>query len=161
MTFSITPHIGAGAFRFGMSRTAIRTQVVETPQQFLRGGVEDTDYYPSLGLFVLYNDAETCEALEFTRPARVLLGEISLLPLSKKKALALFAADPALEQDKAGYTCYQQGIGAYYEVSQRAESVITFPPGYYDKSKEKLRELETLNLAEMSVDEIMAFLKKG
>lgn len=121
-----------------MSRTAIRTQVAEMPQQFLRGGVEDTDYYPSLGLFVLYNDADTCEALAFTRSARVLLGEISLLPLSKKQALALFAADPALEQDKTGYTCYQQGIGAYYEVSQRAESVIAFPPGYYDKSMEKL-----------------------
>jgi hypothetical protein len=161
MTFSITPHIGAGGFCFGMSRTAIRTQVIEMPQQFLRGGVEDTDYYPSLGLFVLYNDAEMCEALEFTRPARVLLGDISLLALSKKKALALFAADPALEHDKAGYTCYQQGIGAYYEVSQRAESVIAFPPGYYNKSKEKLRELETLNLTEMSVDEIMAFLEKG
>lgn len=161
MTFSITPHLGAGAFRFGMSRTAIRTQVDETPQQFLRGGTEDTDYYPSLGLFVLYNDAETCEALEFTRPARVLLGEIALLPLSKKKALALFAADPALEQDKAGYTCYQQGIGAYYEGSQRAESVIAFSPGYYDKSKGKLRELETLDVTKMSVDEIMAFFEKA
>jgi hypothetical protein len=161
MTFSITPHLGAGALRFGMSRTAIRTQVVETPQQFLRGGVEDTDYYPSLGLFVLYNDAETCEALEFIRPARVLLGAISLLPLAKKKALALFATDPALEQDKAGYTCYQQGIGAYYEVSQRAESVIAFPPGYYEKSKKKVRELATLDVTEMSVDEIMAFLEKG
>ncbi|MCC2548196.1 hypothetical protein LJY25_17230 [Hymenobacter sp. BT175] len=160
MTFSITPHIGAGAFRFGISRPAIRAQVVETPQQFLQGG-EDTDYYPSLGLFVYYNDAETCEALEFFRPARVLLGEISLLSLSKKKALALFAADPALEQDKAGYTCYQQGVGAYYEVSQRAESVIAFSPGYYDKSKEKLRELETLDVTEMSVDEIMAFLEKA
>jgi hypothetical protein len=88
-------------------------------------------------------------------------GRNLLTVLSGKKALALFAADPTLEQDKAGYTCYQQGIGAYYEVSQRAESVIAFPPGYYDKSKEKLRELETLNLAEMSVDEIMAFLEKG
>jgi hypothetical protein len=160
MTFSITPHIGAGGFRFGMSRTAIRTQVVEIPQQFLRGGVEDTDYYPSLGLFVLYNGAETCEALEFTRPAHVLLEEISLLRLSKKKALALFAADLALEQDQAGYICYQQGIGAYYEGSQRAESVIAFPPGYYEKSKEKLRELETLDVTKMSVDEIMVFFEK-
>jgi hypothetical protein len=160
MTFSITPHIGAGDFRFGMSRAAIRTQVVETPQPFLQGG-EDTDYYPSLGLFVYYNDAKTCVALEFTRPARVLLGEIALLPLSKKKALALFAADPALEQDKAVYTCYQQGVGAFYEGSQRAKTVIAFSPGYYDKSKEKLRELATLNLAEMSLDEIMAFLEQG
>jgi hypothetical protein len=161
MTFSITPHIGAGAFRFGMSRAAIRTQVDEVAQPFLRGGVEDTDYYPSLGLFVLYDAAETCEALEFTRPARVLLGGISLLALSKKKALALFAADPALAQDRAGYTCYQQGIGAYYEGSQRAESVIAFPPGYYDKTTEKLRELETLDVTQMSVDELMAFFEKA
>jgi len=131
MIFSVTPHIGAGALRFGMSRAAIRAQLPETPERFFRGEVEDTDSYPSLGLFVLYNDAETCVALEFTRPARVLLDGTSLLPLSKKKALALFAADPALEQDEAGYTCYQQGIGAYYEDSQRAESVIAFSPGYY------------------------------
>ncbi|TGE20996.1 hypothetical protein [Hymenobacter metallicola] len=161
MTFIIIPHIGAGGFHFGMSRTAIRTQVNEVPQQFLRGGVEDTDYYPSLGLLVLYNDAETCEALEFTRPARVLLGAVSLLPLSKKKALTLFAADPALEQDEAGYTCYQQGIGAYYEVSQRAESIIAFRPGYYDKNKEPLRELAALDVTTMSVDEIMAFFEKA
>ena len=84
-----------------------------------------------LGLFVLYDDAQTCVALEFTRPARVLLGNISLLPLSRKKALRLFEADAALEQDEAGYTYYQQGIGAYYEESQRAETVIAFAPGYY------------------------------
>lgn len=131
MIFSITPHIGAGVLRFGMSRTAIRAQLTETPDRFFRDEVEDTDSYPLLGLFVLYNEAETCVALEFTRPARVLLGGVSLLPLSKKKAVALFEADPALEQDEAGYTCYQQGIGAYYEESRRAESVIAFSPGYY------------------------------
>ncbi|ALW85928.1 hypothetical protein AUC43_12970 [Hymenobacter sedentarius] len=131
MTFSITPHIGAGALHFGMSRTAIRAQLAETPERFFRNEIEDTDFYPSLGLFVLYDGTETCVALEFTRPARVLLDGISLLPLSKKKAVALFKADPGLEQDEAGYTCYQLGIGAYYEESQRAETVIAFSPGYY------------------------------
>ena len=131
MIFSLTPHIGAGVLRFGLSREAIRAQLPETPERFFRGGVDDTDSYPSLGLFVLYNESERCVALEFSRPARVLLEGTSLLPLSKKKALALFAADPALEQDEAGYTCYQHGIGAYYEESQRAESVIAFSPGYY------------------------------
>jgi len=131
MTFSLTPHLGAGALHFGMSRAAIRAQLAETPERFFRGEVEDTDSYPSQGLFVLYNAAETCVALEFTRPARVLLDGVSLLPLSKKNAVTLFAADPALEQDEAGYTCYQQGIGAYYEESRRAESVIAFSPGYY------------------------------
>ncbi|MGI4820203.1 MAG: hypothetical protein ACRYFV_03225 [Janthinobacterium lividum] len=130
MTFTITPHLGAGALHFGTSRAAIRAQLAETPERFWRGK-EDTDFYPSLGLFVLYNEQETCVALEFTRPARVLVNGVSLLPLSKKKAVALFQADPDLAQDEAGWTCYQQGIGAYYEESQRAESVIAFSPGYY------------------------------
>jgi hypothetical protein len=131
MTFTITPHTGAGALHFGTSRAAIRAQLAETPEQFWRGNVEDTDFYPSLGLFVLYKEQETCGALEFTRPARVLLNGVSLLPLSKKKAVALFQADPDLAQDEAGWTCYQLGIGAYYEESQRAESVIAFCPSYY------------------------------
>lgn len=131
MTFNITPHMGANSLHFGMSRSAIRAQFVETPERFFRGEVEDTDYYPSLGLFVLYNESEACMALEFTRPARVLIGAVSLLPLSKKKAVALMQGDPELEQDEAGWTCYQQGIGAYYEESQRAETVIAFSPGYY------------------------------
>lgn len=131
MTFTITPHIGADALRFGMSRSAIRAQLAETPERFFRGEVEDTDYYHLLGLFILYNEGEECVALEFTRPARVLLNGISLLPLSKKKAVALFHTDPNLEQDEAGWTCHQQGVGAYYEESQRAESIIAFSPGYY------------------------------
>ncbi|WP_035566762.1 hypothetical protein [Hymenobacter sp. IS2118] len=131
MIFSITPHVGARELQFGMNRTAIRAHLAETPERFFRGEAEDTDFYAFLGLFALYNAAETCVALEFTRPARVLIGEVSLLSLSKKKALALFEADPALEHDGAGYTCYQQGIGAYYEASQRAGSVIAFSPDCY------------------------------
>jgi hypothetical protein len=134
MTFTLTPHLGADILRFGMSRSAIRAQLAETPTQFLRAEVEDTDYYPSVGLFVIYQEGEICVALEFTRPARVLLSGISLLPLSKKKALALFHEDATLTQDDAGWTSYQQGIGAYYEESRRAETIIAFSPGYYEAS---------------------------
>jgi hypothetical protein len=132
MTFAITPHLGANTLHFGMSRTALRTQLAGTPERFLRGNIEDTDYYPSLGLFILYNDSELCVALEFTRPARVLVNGVSLLPLPKKKAMALFQTDSTLEQDDAGWTSYQQGVGAYYEEAQRAESVIAFSSGYYE-----------------------------
>jgi hypothetical protein len=161
MIFSITPHLGAGTLRFGMSRLAIRAQLAQTPHPFLRADVEDTDFYAELGLFVLYDEAERCVALEFTRPARVLLGDVSLLALSKKKAVALLGADPAFELDTASYTCYEVGIGAYYEVARRAESVIAFAPNYYEKSQQQKRTLETLDLEQLSLDELWDFIKKG
>jgi hypothetical protein len=120
--------------RFGMNRLAIQAQLAETPTRFLRGDSKDTDYYPSLGLFVIYQEAEICTVLEFTRPARVLLNDVSLLSLSKKKALALFQPDSTLTQDDAGWTSYQQGVGAFCEESRQAESIIAFALGYYESS---------------------------
>lgn len=131
MDFLLIPHTGAGALHFGLSRSVIRTFFAEVPEQFFRGGTEDTDYYPSQGLFVLYDAAERCVALEFTRPARVFWDDVALLELSRKEAVARFRADPGLEQDASGYTCYQLGIGAYYERPKQAETVIAFSPGYY------------------------------
>jgi hypothetical protein len=126
MNFLITPHADVGAVQFGMVRSVIHTLFVEAPEQFFRGDTEDTDYYLSHGLFVLYDAAEICVALEFTRPARVLLDGIALLELPKKEAVARFKADPNFEQDASGYTCYQLGIGAYYERPKQAETVIAF-----------------------------------
>jgi hypothetical protein len=131
MEFIITPHIGTDLLQFGMSRAIIRALFAELPEQFFHAGTEDTDYYPALGLFVLYDAAQVCVALEFTRPARVLLEGVDLLDLSKKEAIARFRATPDFEQDASGYTCYYSGFGAYYEQLKRAESVIAFEPGYY------------------------------
>ncbi len=131
MDFLITPHVGVGAIQFGMARSVIHTFFAEVPEQFLRGDTEDTDYYLSHGLFVLYDTAEICVALEFTRPARVFLDGIALLGLPKKEAVARFKVDPNFEQDASGYTCYQFGIGAYYKRSKQAETVIAFSEGYY------------------------------
>lgn len=133
MDFGITPHLGVGSLQFGMHRAAIRALFANTPDQFYRGEVEDTDYYEAVGLFVLYDAAERCVALEMTRPARVLLEERELLELSKKEAVALFQTDAALEQDESGYTCYQYGVGAYYESPKKAETVIAFCKGYYQQ----------------------------
>jgi hypothetical protein len=132
MNFSIIPHIGAGDLRFGMSRSDIRKLIPDAPEQFFRGGSEDNDYYSSLGLFVIYDAAESCVALEFTRPARVTLDALDLLALSKKEAVAIFGAESGFEKDSSGYTSYQFGIGAYYEQAKQAETVIAFSKGYYD-----------------------------
>ena len=131
MDFSITPHIGAGDLRFGMSRAAIRALFLETAKQFFRADTEDTDYYSSLGLFVIYDGAEQCVALEFARPAHVSLDELDLLALSKKDAVARFKTEPNFEKDASGYTSHHFGIGAYYEKPKHAESVIAFSKGYY------------------------------
>jgi hypothetical protein len=131
MDFSIIPHIGVGAIQFGMARSVIHTLFDDAPDQFHRGDTEDTDYYLSHGLFVLYDADEVCVALEFTRPAQVFLDGVALLDLSKKEAVARFKADPQFEQDASGYTCYQLGIGAYYERPKQAETVIAFSKGYY------------------------------
>ena len=131
MDFMITPHVGVGPMHFGMVRSVIRALFAEAPEQFFRADTEDTDYYLSHGLFVVYDASQVCVALEFTRPARVLLDNIALLELPKKAAIARFRADPNFEQDARGYTCYQFGIGAYYEQSRWAETVIAFSKGYY------------------------------
>lgn len=132
MDFPITSYIGAGDLRFGMSRFAVRELFPEIPEQFFRGDIEDTDYYSSLGLFVIYNAAEQCVALEFARPAYVTLDKLDLLALSKKDAVARFKTEPNFEKDASGYTSHHFGIGAYYEESKQAESVIAFSGGYYD-----------------------------
>ena len=132
MEFSIIPHVGAGDLRFGMSRLAIRELFLEVPERFFRGDAEDNDYYPLQGLFVIYDATELCVALEFTRPAHVVLDELDLLALSKKEAVARFGTEPDFEKDSSGYTSYHDGIGAYYEQPKRAETVIAFSKGYYD-----------------------------
>jgi len=115
-----------------MSRPAIRALFSDVPKQFFRADEEDTDYYPLEGLFVIYNATEVCVALEFTRPAHVILDGQDLLKLSKKEAVVRFRAEPGFEKDSSGYTSHHHGIGAYYEQSKQAETVIAFSKGYYD-----------------------------
>ncbi|KUG06483.1 hypothetical protein [Solirubrum puertoriconensis] len=132
LEFIITPHTSAGPVLFGLTRSDIRALFEYEPEQFLRGGEEDTDFYNPLGLFVIYDTDQKCVAVEFTGPAHVSLNGVQLLELSKKEATAFFNTDQELDRDASGYTSYQYGVGAYYEKHKKPETVIVFARGYYD-----------------------------
>lgn len=103
MRFLISPFVGAGKIKFGMTPDQVR----------LLGGVFDSfkraeesvfpcDYFENLGVFAYYNASGVLEAIEFTEPAVPEFEEMDLLKIHFKGLITYLSdKDKGLEVESA------------------------------------------------------------
>lgn len=139
MIFEITSHVGAGALRFGMTVSEIRSVLPCTAESFLKAASSEhpTDAFRALGVHVFYGRSGRCEAIEFGAPACPTLSGSPLLGVPFSVVSTRLAnVDPALENDESGTTSASLGLAIYcpahHEDPMKAvEGVLVFVPGYY------------------------------
>ena len=73
--FAITPHVGAGPVRFGMTMSEARSAVGQPVRQFLKDPNDEfpTDAFDTEELHVCYKAPGVCDAVEFGSSARLTL----------------------------------------------------------------------------------------
>ena len=138
MVWGIASYAGVGPILFGQNRTLVRQFFEEESTEFYKSASDavTTDYFKEAGVFVFYDKADSCEAVEFTKPATVKWREQQLMPLPLGEVLEFMRSqDEDLEEDESGFTSYKNGIGGYTEdieeLTELAETIICFRQGYY------------------------------
>lgn len=139
MIWEIVSHIGVGPIRFGQTREVVRQFFKEKPTEFFKGNDPvKTDYFEQEGVFVFYDANDTCEAVEFCKPAIVEWQKKQLLPLPLGELLEYMRnQDESLDEADtvSGFLSYKNGIGGYTEdveeLEEPAETIICFRPGIY------------------------------
>ena len=140
MRFLISPFVGAGKIKFGMTPDQVRLLLGEVFDSFKRTeeNVFPCDYFENLGVFAYYNASGVLEAIEFTEPAVPEFEEMDLLKIHFKDLITYLSdKDKDLEVESDSLTSHVLGIGAYApdaddNTSLPAESIIVFENGYYD-----------------------------
>lgn len=161
MTFHIVPYVSIGPLRFGMERSEIQALLGPTGVSVKPFGME-CDFYDTLGIFVEYDVDLRCAYVALAAPICALYKGKDLLRLNVKQVSTLLADDVSLEIGGDTLNSRLHGIGAVFEYKTKPVTRITaFKEGYYDKREESLRKLETLNLNEMSDEEIWNFIENG
>jgi hypothetical protein len=137
----IVPYTSAGPIRLGMTIEEVR-RTLGTPFTSFRRGDEavPNDAFDSEGIYVYYREPGVVEAIELAPPARAILKNTE--PLGKPyREISSFikSLDPGAEEDGAGLTSLQLGVGLYAPSAQKepqlpVESVIVFERGYYSES---------------------------
>jgi hypothetical protein len=161
MTYNLVPYVAAGPLRFGMERAAIHALVGPADAPFKPIGKVECDYYPSLGILIEYDEDLTCAYIGLSKPISAVYQGKDLLSLNSKQVGKLLQDDANLERRGDTLTSRLHGIGAVFEYKTKPVTNITlFKEGYYNSSDDLTRKIETLNLAEMSIEEIMELLEK-
>ena len=161
MTFAINPNIAAGPIKFGMNRAEIHGILDQKSIAFKRGGsTNETDNFVELGLFIEYNEALECIAIEMAKPAIAFYRDHNLLGLSFKQIIKLLGDDDGIEKDDSGFTSYLHGIGGYFEKKSIAESIIVFKKGYYNNKNAWKQKLDSVDFTKMTSEEIDEYIDK-
>jgi hypothetical protein len=162
MTFLLVPYVAVGPLHFGMARADIQALLGPPEASIKPFGTVECDDYPSRGIFVEYDANLQCAYVALSDPASVLYEGKDLLRLTVKQLSKLLADDAHLELGADTLTSRLHGTGAVFDYKTKPVARITaFKAGYYDQSDERLRKLETLNLHEMSDEEIWNFIENG
>jgi hypothetical protein len=137
-SFIILPYVGVGPLRFGMSPAEVRTALGATGERFRRTPhSREADAFTTEGVFVYYDEAGRCEAVEMTSPAKPEFGGRELLGKQyNDTATFIRTLDPDMREEAAGLTALGLGIGLYCSGAGKnsdlaVEAVIAFKRGYF------------------------------
>lgn len=162
MIFNIIPYVAAGPLRFGMKRAAIQALLGPKGVPISPGGKAECDYYHSLGIMVEYDDNLECSYIALSKPVSAIYKGKDLLCLNSKQVIKLLENDSNIEVSDDTLISRLHGIGAVFEYKTKpVERVTVFKKGYYNNYDEQKKKLETLNLNEMSDEDIWNFINNG
>ncbi len=139
-TFDFIPYSNIGPIRFGMTKNEILLLFPgENYEEFYRGDEDPapTGVIDRLGIFICYDEAMTCEALEFTQSAEFIFEGVNLFEQTYANIKNIIGRyDAEFEEDESGFTSYKLGLGCFIidETDQDLppEGIIAFKRGYYD-----------------------------
>jgi hypothetical protein len=137
----IVPYTSAGPIRLGMTMEEVR-KTLGTPFTSFQRDAEakiPSDAFDSEGIYIYYKEPGVVEAVELAPPARAILKNTEPLgkPYSEISSF-IKSLDPSAEEDEAGLTSFELGVGLYAPSAQKepqlpVESVIVFEKGYYSE----------------------------
>lgn len=138
MKFVITPNVGAGPIKFGMTRNEVR-QVINLPAREYEGGhTLPSDSFRGSGVAIHYREPDSCEVIALSLPANPIFRNRSLLKGQSLQVLNLWlkSIDDSVVNDICGITAYELGIALYtpdYDLFKfmRPEDALISAPGYY------------------------------
>jgi hypothetical protein len=140
--FEITPFVGAGVIRFGMTSQEVQQLSLGAMSSFRRNLLEplQSDQFEEFNLVVSYKLSGVVETVEFGKDANLQYAGVKLFDQTVEQLKTLLLTyDPNLEVDCDGFVAHEIGIGAYVlgaddEDGSPAEliSIIVFEKGYYD-----------------------------
>lgn len=142
MDFEVTPLVGVGKIRFGMTQNEVRVAMGAPHEVFFKSTTSaiPTDAFLRHAVHVFYKPPGICVAVEFYVPSQVVISSKNLLGVSYAEVRQLLInLDPDSSEDDAGLTCLSLGVGVYAPShlefpDDATESVIVFKAGYYDTS---------------------------
>ncbi len=131
------PFLGTSDISFGMTRSDIRKALGNECTTFLRNEFADntSDYYEKWGLFIEYNQNDTCNAIEITSQGNLFWKGENLLELGFSRLREKF--DPQSrnfeEEEEIGVTYFDLGFGVTHTYnSNDLDSIIIFEKGYWE-----------------------------
>lgn len=129
------PFEGIEGISFGMSRDEIRAAINEEYTVFRRNqfSVNSLDYYSDRGLFILYDENNRCNAIEFANTANLFFEGKDLFAFNYSELRNHFdgLSLQKEEEEEIGITYHDLGFGVnqVFGVDQ-IESIIIFQKGY-------------------------------
>lgn len=141
MDFNIHPFKGVNGIQFGMPVATVRARIPVDYNQFRRGSeAHSSDFFVEASEFAYYDADGHLEAMEFSSPARILLGQINLLSLHLSQIVPLLAKlDPNFSEDRVGAGFRNISVGIYAprsidEEDAPVEAVLVGRPGHFCKA---------------------------
>jgi hypothetical protein len=135
----ITPYVGIGPIRFGISKAEVRASLAVPVREFRKtpSAVMPTDAFPSLGLHIYYKLPGLCEAVEAADPAKpTLFGKDLIAQPFNMLHEWLRELDEEIKVDETGLTSLRFGVGFFApglksDPAALVEAVIVFEKRYY------------------------------
>lgn len=136
MKLIISPYVGVGPLRFGMTRAEVRLSLSSTPREVQKSMTSPlkTDSFRDWNLHVSYRDDYICNAVELWRGANPVLHGCELMATRYTALLDEFRKlDTNLEIAVGTFISRQFGISVHSpDPAGTPESVLAFERGYYD-----------------------------
>jgi hypothetical protein len=141
---TIDAHKGVDSVAFGMTRSEVARVMGHAPLRGRRGQRDESDYdfFEQIGIFVYYDVADACRAIEFTQEAKVSYDGYELFahPAHEVRTWAR-TRDESLD-GKDGFVSEALGLSMYApsidvpdldddQRTEPAQSFLAFRPGYY------------------------------
>lgn len=143
MDFAISPLKGANNIEFGMDAADVRHLIGESPEEFRRHDeVYPSDHFVETGVFGYYDAEGHLEALEFTKPARALIGIVNVLELPFGQAVSMMKQideNAVVDRDSAVSQRLSMAFwssAGFKEPNEPVETVLAGRAGYYDDPSE-------------------------
>ncbi len=137
--FDLKPGVGAGKMTFGMSPQDVRQVMDGEPVIFRKTPSDDfpCDFFSEAGVFCYYDKSGRLNAIEFTQPARPVIGGFAFVGMEFEPAKVILASlGREIEEETDSAISFGLDVSIYSSLAKDdaaapVETVLIFREGYY------------------------------